>query len=651
MAHTSDRRGKGPARVLHAPSLLDDPSLGQAIIERLSALQTLPQAGIVAGQSVSSAIDEILGIGRPVYNDIDVFMGPKEWKSLGNGYFDGHAGPTLNGSVGYGETEVHVDGYDKTWRYATRVHYSVEATRMDGLVNQVRVTWQNVGVDGASRVRALLNGFDTNNVQVGLDLRARQLVRLPAYDEFFRSRELRIEKVFTPIHSLLRFMKKKEELGLYGHSERHLEFIRRLVYLNELDPLYREARVDAFKAGKFYMESAAVRDVCKRRDLPGLGTQRAGEGVASAPLAFGHKYLGLFERFAKELEPYFELTPHAEKNVWLASSRIGAPRLQDHIDLPFQPSAQSRKLWQLGLPASKLVRERREAFQRFVLWLPVKIRPAYENAYRIHGDDYLVGCESQTAWRELQAVVSIHPEFRNTILPLPMHEQISLMRLMRRVFRKEGAEPAWGLFAGKTYLWALEQLDDPEAFAQYVHKLMGSTEPLVDPAYLLPLPAEFRGAAVTELNSDRALIREGNRMRHCVGGYGDVVRYEDSRIISVRLGESRMDQSTLEWGLTGSTEWPIRPAELELRQHHSYRDEWPSEELEGIEDALRGHMETWLRENVAKGLSIALRIPLPVIEKEIEQERLAAEACDAKCRPGAAESPENPNDDNLWDWG
>ena len=67
---------------LHDARLLETPDLAERVLALLSAKEALPSFGIVAGQAVASAIDEILGTGPAVYNDIDGFLEGRDWHAV-----------------------------------------------------------------------------------------------------------------------------------------------------------------------------------------------------------------------------------------------------------------------------------------------------------------------------------------------------------------------------------------------------------------------------------------------------------------------------------------------------------------------------------------------------------------------------------------
>jgi hypothetical protein len=229
----------------------------------------------------------------------------------------------------------------------------------------------------------------------------------------------------------------------------------------------------------------------------------------------------------------------------------------------------------------------------------------YRTAYSYRGDQYLEGVESQLGWRDLQRVLNAHEEVVSTVVNLPVGEQIALVRRVRLELKSIDLAGAWGIFRGKDEVWARKALADSAWLHAEVQRLLGSDEPLVTPDRLLPLPTEISGVRVRELTTTRALICEGARMRHCVGGYGDVVEKGSSRIISLAGGDKATECSTFEWGreVTQNIEG-VEVANVRLVQHYTFCNHPPSDRLLEVEATLRAQVNEWLDANPEAGLEL-----------------------------------------------
>jgi hypothetical protein len=94
-------------------------------------------------------------------------------------------------------------------------------------------------------------------------------------------------------------------------------------------------------------------------------------------------------------------------------------------------------------------------------------------------------------------------------------------------------------------------------------------------------------------------------MRHCVGGYGDVVEKGSSRIISLAGGDKATECSTFEWGreVTQNIEG-VEVANVRLVQHYTFCNHPPSDRLLEVEATLRAQVNEWLDANPEAGLEL-----------------------------------------------
>jgi hypothetical protein len=586
--------------------LLETPGLAEQVIELLSRKQSLPDVGIVAGQSVASAIDEILGTGTAVYNDIDIFLEDPHWASVTGELFPGVALPPRARIVGpvdfRGNPVLVADEYLQAFHIASRTSYCVIKTERDRLLNLVLVKFENTAANAQDKVTPLIAGFDLNNIQVAIDLKTRTLRYTKHFTEYFEGRELRLVTVFTPFQSLLRYFKKRDELHAYGNDDYQIEMVRHLVYANEGDVLYREDRVQAFKAGVRWMptEKTAAFNSRNRRSGTVESCFGGGTGARGHPLAIGQKNGILLERWMPKLAPFFEVTKHPRSNVWLLTSRPDAPQLPYVGQLTVTPTLISARFRELKLPPGPLVATRRAEFQKFCAWLSPDLRGMYRTAYAYHGDSFLVGVESQQGWRELQAVLNAHEEVVHAIASIPVGDQIRVVRNVRAVLKKLRVPEAWGIFQGKPLDWVQKALTDKDWLYLDIDHQIGSPEPLLPPERRLPLPDHLEGVSIRELCTPRELVIEGARMRHCVGGYGDAVARGRSRIVALQAGPRSTDCSTLELRPCESGgQHPV--AQVQIWQNYTFSNRIPTEQLERAAGAVARYLNLWLRENREDG--------------------------------------------------
>lgn len=593
------------------------PELGTRVLDVLSRYQPLPEWGLLAGQAVASAIDEVLGTGTPVYNDIDWFVPEDRWERDADGNFRSRKRPERSGKrvgsqVQYKTLEeLHSDGYDSTMCLAERSLYTVTHAEDHGMLNKVAVAWDySTAKRQAERPFDLIQVFDTNNVQASVDLSTGLLTVTPAYREFFRTRQLKLDSTFTPVQSLLRFLKKADELpGVYADVQATKDLVARLVRANEGARSLHQLRQDAFLEGNVFVDPQSLSKL-GRKDRSALEGVRgswlkAGAGLHDAPLCFGPKYRALYDRFADQLDPLFTLTERKRGRLWLCTVREDPPAKTFALgaltkNTPPKRVAQFHA--QQWLPAGKLVSRRRALLEVFLeLVSEEHLRRQYLQAYMVQGDAYLEGLDSERTVKELAKVAQAHVEFFWATVALPMAEQVEAMRTLRRYFKKFDLPEAWGVLRGVGSRELKAWLNDEALMQAKFKALEGTKEPMIE---RLDLPAKVGAVEVVELVSQYDLNREGAKMSHCVAGYGPAVARHQCRIISFRAGPKATDWATAEWTFSEDRKATplqsfdgdrhIYPLKVVLSQLRSHANTAPPENLKDAELQLRQQLDAWL---------------------------------------------------------
>ena len=615
---------------------LRDPELGAKVLQ---VLQTriggnLPCEGFVAGQSVASAIDEILGLGEGVYNDVDVFLTESQWCEQTG---DASSAVKVNRNAFASEQVQYAtpdgllsDDYSRTIALASRNVYSVRKSRMDGMTNRVLVDWSWAMSErfAEKRPEALISVFDTNNVQVTVDLATARLTATPAYEQFLATRELKLSQTFTPVQSLLRYLKKREELGVYGNDAAHLELVHQLVMANELSTEFREQRIADFRNGLRFMDIAFVDSYSRGgksrapRCEPTLRSsfQRVGTGVRSAPLVFGPKYKALYDRFEPLLSPHFKLTERSKGKLWLVSSTV--PEVDASRVMPLLGNPQSeepltgarvvRRYWELKLPAGKRLARRRELYAELVASIRnEELQDLYAQAGRLAGDAHLEDFDSPSGMQELARLANAHEEFAFAAAALTPAQQIQLLRKLRKTFRTFDVPDAWGICRGRSSAQLRQWLSSDEELEAAVKQLVGTKEPLYEGR--LPLPGQVGDITVHELFSSYLMQAEGSRMRHCVAGYTPHVASNRCRIVSFRTGQSATDCATAEWSISEAKSLPefehvaghgVHPLQVTLAQLRSFANSAPSAAVAAVEARLREEVNAVLAADPEAGWNL-----------------------------------------------
>ncbi|KZX58045.1 hypothetical protein A3709_20755 [Halioglobus sp. HI00S01] len=160
---------------------------------------SLPSTGYLAGQAVASAIFEQTHCGlQGRFKDADVFMSGRDvsvlrkWKTVAmrSAVFlpSRRVGSFCCGSV-------------------TKGGYTIVGSWTDGATNYISLEEFDASLE------TVVNGFDLNAVQAGIDLATRRLYLSKSFCQFLSSRQLKIVNFCTPMHSVIRLAEKLSTLS------------------------------------------------------------------------------------------------------------------------------------------------------------------------------------------------------------------------------------------------------------------------------------------------------------------------------------------------------------------------------------------------------------------------------------------------------
>lgn len=163
--------------------------MGHMILGHLQIKQNFPNEGILAGQSVVSAICELFLPGEinPVYNDFDIF------------YYDNN-------------TIIQDSAFE--YEFSSPENYILHSESREGMLNHISVKTKNLFFDPD----ILINGFDFNCTQAAIDLKTGILYWTPELESFLNDKQIKLVTLYTPARSAIRYFKKKRELNVGGND-------------------------------------------------------------------------------------------------------------------------------------------------------------------------------------------------------------------------------------------------------------------------------------------------------------------------------------------------------------------------------------------------------------------------------------------------
>jgi len=513
--------------------------MGTQIVEKLRGFGDLPDEGIVAGQAVSSAIFDLFSPdseGMVVYNDVDIFR-VADAKDID---IAEEKLRTLD-TVKYHNFLVKNEYL--SLKLYPESHYKIVNSHRQGLINTIAftdlVTYSNI-----STSRAIIQGFDLNITQVGVDLATKELTWTPEFERFFYTRQLEISNLQTPNHTAMRWFKKREELpGVFGDDDFAMEMVSAI-------------------------SSSRMQNSTRKFDEKEHLRWR-----------FGEKNSVLYHRFASKMQPYFDLVKESNEIYFLECTQETEKSLVDmakkyhskYFAWAFNQSRRSRKT------------AKKKLFNHIIQpgmlgggsgGIPLPLASLIQQ-----GDKYLAGNVSPVQVQRINTMAKGYRSIFRLMFHLSVTEQLSEIENWLALERQYGR---W-IFGFVDVHGFINSGMYYEAYAEYwVDKIEHYYAVVNNPFDKLVdhprFEVELDGYHCRELIVPRDLFDEGNELHHCVGGYANAVREGLSRIISVRHTDKKR-WSTIEICNGADDEWVIK-------QHLSFQDAEPSPQNVALEKDL-----------------------------------------------------------------
>jgi hypothetical protein len=194
--------------------ILKEKGIVEKIISDLSVYADIPNNGFLAGGAVANLLMKyVWGESYPI-NDLDIFTEddvepftiistPQRTNSLiveGDGYM------VTKLSYDYGST------------------YFIKDVKRDGMINTISITKVS-NRDIRNEYDYILNGFDFNCCQVGIDLQNNKLFYTSEFESFLNYKQLEVTAIYTPAHTAIRLFKKIDELKCYCNVDECMELL------------------------------------------------------------------------------------------------------------------------------------------------------------------------------------------------------------------------------------------------------------------------------------------------------------------------------------------------------------------------------------------------------------------------------------------
>lgn len=370
-------------------------------------------------------------------------------------------------------------------------------TERDGIINRITIH-KTLSTFGDARHMMVLNGFDLNCCQAGIDLESGRLYWTPAFETFLRDGQLRVSSPVTPMHTAIRLAKKQDELGCYCSVQEELTLLSS----------YHEACI-------------------ARNEQWAVATR------------FGTKYGELFNHYREQLSPFCSMIqttpavlPGLEKDMGTLYRLDfqGAERCHSAIQkiLGHGPGFDSNAFVSVyhHLFRSSTALRRKHKYTSVMSFGSVPALCTTMNPAAIDGN------LASSHFEVLERFCRTHPDCMKVVIGfgLSLHNQVQAIRLIRKRANKHG-DIIYGLIETAHMHGAklTEISENSIDMLLDIYQSLGNTS-LVEPLDLTD--SVWRGE-VRELVSKADLKIEGSRMRHCVGGYSPILASGNMRIFHI----------------------------------------------------------------------------------------------------------------------
>ena len=166
-----------------------------------------PKHGVIAGGSLGNLIWEQVSGNVAVVNDIDIFIFDREVNAE-NVYGD-NTNTTDNKKIFYRSLEkIYYKDYTGLCEGSrTRDFYLIERTENSGLFNYVYYSATS------EKPELVIDSFDINCTQVGYDIESDRFFWTKEFEQFLKDGKLKLTNLGSPHHSVIRILKKRDELN------------------------------------------------------------------------------------------------------------------------------------------------------------------------------------------------------------------------------------------------------------------------------------------------------------------------------------------------------------------------------------------------------------------------------------------------------
>jgi hypothetical protein len=496
-------------------NLLKNDKLAKEILERLSEYAELPKTGFLAGGAVANTIMQMEHGSEYPINDLDVFrltkIGRIESKKMPHRFLELDLNVDYRGRMFLGENYGRAYTIADSWRSEMKNYIDVEVSSHDRM---------------KSHYRTILEAFDLNCCQAGVDLESEELIYLPSFESFLKTMQLEVTYPCTPFHTTIRVVNKVKELRCFCNFQEQMKYLSQIPLI--LSKKYPNSPKYSRTQYARYFGKLTYNEYLKNKDEIDKHFEVVKETVCDK-----RNDVELFTMIPRDSTIIEELRECEDvcsiKTVWgLLQGKKG---FRDKNIRAITLSILSRDF--------------------------VMVNPRY----------------AQCDWdkrhvRQIERFIEQHPFMLDVFcrLKLNIKEQLDAIRVINRMVEKVG------LFVIGLVENASQLPENNAITEEWIQSLANNYRTdfpglLKDPEDL----GEFECAQYfSELLTVEDLMGEGLRMHHCVGGYAGAIKDGGSMIFHI---EAEGEASTIEISKYG---WEGSISGIYLAQHRGVWNKEPS---------------------------------------------------------------------------
>ena len=188
-------------------------------VDLLNDKFNLPKKGFLAGGALANTINKLVFGGKCIINDIDIFIIDNisgiDTKMPIFMYFEKYT--TLLQDTRYEKNEY--DGIGIIQRFFGDNYITVKTSKRLGIFNYIKYD------SNKKDYQMLLKTFDINCTEVGYDLENRKAYWSDNFENYCNTKELKITGINNPTRSVMRILKKRDELDALLNIKEEFNFL------------------------------------------------------------------------------------------------------------------------------------------------------------------------------------------------------------------------------------------------------------------------------------------------------------------------------------------------------------------------------------------------------------------------------------------